>query len=362
MGKQQEQKGSPPNLPANPSASMTLKALCTFVQLDCKAAIGHSNSIQWLPSGPQLPSSQEFAHYPALLVPSLKEQEVARMIRHIERVQLLLPPVFEELGLECRTQPLKIQIRTANTFPASSGIASSASSFAAITLATAFAWVKRPDELRRLCLDSGPEAPVRVALGRISRQGSGSSCRSFHGPWVFWEDETPSVLAARGMPEMSHFVLLIKTQSKKVSSSAAHQAILSSPLWQGRVARVQERAERLKLALREGDLRVISQIAWTEAWEMHSLFHTCAQPFSYWEAGTIEALHGLAPFLGEASPPIVTLDAGPNIHVLVPKSDRDVWRKRLKELRVLPTLEELKILEDGQGTGAECVDLQMEGS
>jgi mevalonate pyrophosphate decarboxylase len=83
---------------------------------------------------------------------------------------------------------------------------------------------------------------------------------------------------------------------------------------------------------------------------MHSLFHTSAQPFSYWQGGTMDALQWLSPLIRSEEPPIVTLDAGPNVHVIVPEKHRADWRSRLHGkfgTRV--------ILEDAQGTGAELL-------
>jgi mevalonate pyrophosphate decarboxylase len=85
-------------------------------------------------------------------------------------------------------------------------------------------------------------------------------------------------------------------------------------------------------------------------WEMHSLFHTSEEPFTYWNPQTIEGLHFLAEFLKSPTPPIVTLDAGPNVHVLVAEGDRSVWRERLTT-----QFGKDRILEDGQGPGAEVL-------
>jgi hypothetical protein len=49
--------------------------------------------------------------------------------------------------------------------------------------------------------------------------------------------------------------------------------------------------------------------------------------------------------------PIVTLDAGPNIHVLVPTADAEIWRARLRESF------RGEILEDRAGSGAALLEL-----
>ena len=64
-----------------------------------------------------------------------------------------------------------------------------------------------------------------------------------------------------------------------------------------------------------GDIAEVSRLSWTEMWEMHSLFHTASPAFSYWEPGTIHALRTFAEDVLSDHPPIVTLDAGPNVHI-----------------------------------------------
>jgi diphosphomevalonate decarboxylase len=95
---------------------------------------------------------------------------------------------------------------------------------------------------------------------------------------------------------------------------------------------------------------------------MHSLFHTCEDPFTYWKPGSIEGLQFLAPFVragatatvgsgnAGALPPIVTLDAGPNIHVIVAESQYAEWRERLHA-----RFGARAVLEDRPGTGATGV-------
>jgi diphosphomevalonate decarboxylase len=148
-------------------------------------------------------------------------------------------------------------------------------------------------------------------------------------------------------------VVLLKSEPKQVSSSDAHSRVRTSPLWEGRIERAESRVRNMTVALRRGDLVTVARISWSEAWEMHSLFHTCVEPFSYWEPGTIELLHWLTPKIRESSPPIVTLDAGPNIHILVDQKDRDRWLQELRE-----NFSKWNILEDEAGEGARPDSLE----
>lgn len=327
------------NLPANPSLSMTLDGLHTVAEVTRTAGV--REGVSWTP---ELPHGLDARR--GYVVPTLGEKGVARIARHADRVRFAAGELLPHYGLrlvEDLETRHSFSLRSANTFPSSSGIASSASSFAAITLASAMACAAEPEAFQRAW--SG-EPGLRRALARLSRKGSGSSCRSFEGPWVLWEDDGAAALPA-SMPEMAHLVVLVSSEPKEVSSSEAHERIRSSPLWHGRVERVGKRIQALRSALENAHIPEVARIAWTEAWEMHSLFHTCAEPFTYWDPGTLEVLRWVAPQVMGEDPPIVTLDAGPNVHFIVERSRADAWKERLE--RNFPGR---VILRDRQGAGA----------
>jgi diphosphomevalonate decarboxylase len=333
MGK----KDASANLPENGSLSMTLNSLCSVAQISVSES---GSGISWVPEVPRK------VQFPSLHVPDLKESGVQKLVRHAERVSTAVKEIFPSFGLELRSASEGWVFRTANTFPQGSGIASSASSFAAMTLASAMACARNLQTFEKAWQ---VEPSLRTALARVSRLGSGSSCRSLDGPWVFWEDEAVSVLPS-SMPKMAHFVILVSEQEKKVSSSEAHLRVKTSPLWEGRVHRVAQRLEKMKAALTTGDLKTVALTAWSESWEMHSLFHTSSEPFTYWEPATMTALQELSGFMKDPVPPIVTLDAGPNVHVIVPAAQAELWYERLS--RIFP-----KVLRDGQGTGGIPLEL-----
>ena len=328
------------NLPENPSLSLTLNALCTWAEIAIESST--QREMSWIPELPLQASKGGRGS-----VPHLDPAAASRVVRHMERVQAWIEDAYPQMGLELHpTANAKFTLKTANTFPASSGIASSASSFAAITtvLAAANAQDYATFEI------AWNDLTFRRKLAQLSRQGSGSSCRSFEGPWVLWEKDQAAVVEAPHTPKLAHFVILISKEKKKTSSSAAHSLIRTSPLWEGRVARVEKRKILSLAAIAQGDLTALAKIAWNEAWEMHSLFHTCSEPFSYWQPGTIDALHWFALKMQEASPPIVTLDAGPNVHVMVEKAHQTAWREKLRA-----HFQSYEILEDEQGSGASII-------
>ena len=197
------------NVPANPSLSMTLDRLRTVLQLTRAAAPRLEH--RWLPDLPAgAPSDAR--------VPDLSPSAVERFLNHAAFADREAPGILARHGLEAFSGPASFEIRAANTFPAASGIASSASSFAALTLAQVAARAADPAVFERAYLGS---AEFRRDLAALSRRGSGSSCRSFDGPWVLWDSEGARPVPAQLEP-MRDFVVLVSSQAKEVSSSRAH--------------------------------------------------------------------------------------------------------------------------------------------
>ncbi|MBC7691015.1 MAG: hypothetical protein H7222_04550 [Methylotenera sp.] len=333
------------NLPANGSLSMTLNQLCTYVEITETAT-----ATRWLAEAPAELPSGTFSG--AVRVPKLTEAGILKVIRHHERVLAAVFELFPVHGLSLA--PITpVEIRTANTFPADSGIASSASSFAALTFGTALHSALDPKAFTKVWEEN---LEFRRSFAKVSRQGSGSSCRSFEGPWVLWEKGAAAGLITP-MPEMVDFVVLIATGPKPVTSTQAHHLVQTSPLWEGRTERVAERLKTVEAALGEGDIITLSRVAWAEMWEMHSLFHTCSDPFTYWEPGTLKVIKWLAPYIqeggaegSELTPPIVTMDAGANVHILVAAAEATKWQTILNK-----AFPEFEILQDTQGTGAKVL-------
>ena len=238
------------NLPENASISMTLNRLCTYaeftIQHDLSGKEYNHQPVVW---ESLLPYSEM---PPTAIVPDLNEKGVTKVIRHVDTVKKFCAELFPRFGIKLN-QSGKWLLRTANTFPASSGIASSASSFAAITYVTAKASAEDVSDFEKIWTR---DAEFRQEFSKVSRTGSGSSCRSFEGPWIIWDKDRTMHLSAQ-LPEMAHFVLLVSTQSKSVSSSEAHLRIKTSPLWEKRKELVPKRIEEMTQALKSGDLKTI---------------------------------------------------------------------------------------------------------
>lgn len=282
------------NLPANPSLSYTLDHLRSHVVLE------ESNADEW----------QEL---PGFMPISLSETGRTKFMAHFAK----LKTAWEING--------RFLVRSANDFPSDCGLASSASSFAALTSATyKLARVQRPD----FSLSPGE-------LSLWSRQGSGSSCRSFFAPWSLWKGE-----AAEEMPlnlRLDHAVVIVAKEVKSVSSSQAHQRVTSSMLFHGRPERAVRRLADLSRALQGERWNEAFEIGWAEFWDMHALFETSQPSFGYFQPESLQVLERLRHVWRETGDgPLVTMDAGPNVHLLIRPEQRqraDQWLEGLTTIR-----------------------------
>jgi len=286
MGKKDNDK----NIPDNPSLSYTLEHLISNVLLETHAG----KSDYWEPFS--IPGALEF---------TLTQAAQVRFLNHLA----FLKSKFNFSG--------SFVVRSSNNFPQSSGLASSASSFAALTKCAVLA-------LSELTKTPAPSIETQAAFSRL---GSGSSCRSFFSPWALW-NETQVEAITLPFERLLHVVIVVSHEPKAISSSRAHQLIKSSPLYAGRTLRAKENLKLLLLAFQTNNWESAYQICWREFQDMHSLFRTCSEPFSYMTDRTLEMLTRLQEeWHKQGDGPIVTMDAGPNIHLLYRLDQAELARK-----------------------------------
>ncbi len=205
-------------------------------------------------------------------------------------------------------------IQSCNNFPQGSGLASSASSFAALTRCALSALSELTER----------DLPTLSEQASLSRLGSGSSCRSFQGPWVLWQENEVEAVSLP-YPDLLHQVVIINGAEKAVSSSEAHRRVRTSPLYSTRPQRAEQRLQDLLLAFRRKDWAAMYEICWDEFQDMHQLFQSCDEPFNYMTADSnvvLRTLQQLWHTTGDG--PLVTMDAGPNIHLLYRHDQHDL--------------------------------------
>jgi diphosphomevalonate decarboxylase len=233
----------------------------------------------------------------------LSHRAIDRFLQHLKNIKR----IFDYNGF--------FSVKSNNNFPHSAGIASSSSSFAALTKCT----------ITAICEIKGLVLPSCEEMSEISRVASGASCRSFFSPWSLWDSKGARKIDLK-IGELNHDLVLVDQNPKTVSSSEAHERVKSSPLFVGRPQRAEKRLADLIDSLNNNRWNDACQICWEEFHDMHALFRTSSPAFEYMQLRTRNVLDTVEKFYKTNNDgPIVTIDAGPNVHFL--------WRKDQAEQR-----------------------------
>jgi len=222
-----------------------------------------------------------------------------------------------------------LTIESSNTFPHSSGIASSASSMA--SMAHAFLEIQKnidPD-----CLDTDQNK----LLSEMARLGSGSSCRSTMKGWVLW-GKTALIEQSSNryglsindhvhpiFNELEDSILVIRKGVKAVSSTVGHQLMDQHPYAAGRIEQANSNINKLLKALQTGDFNAFSQVCEEEAMSLHGLMMSSSPSYTLLAPESIRAIEQIKKFKEQNQVQLTfTLDAGPNLHLIYPKSQSKI--------------------------------------
>lgn len=247
-----------------------------------------------------------------------------------ERVVQHLNLLRERAGVSWRAR-----VVSRNNFPASAGIASSASGFAALTLAGAAA----------LGLDLS-----LCDLSRLARRGSGSAARSIFGGFVLLhtgardEEAFAEPLYPPDWWEICDLVTIVSRTEKGVSSGEGHRLAPTSALHRARVARVAELNRRILDALARRDFAALGEAAEEDALLMHAVMMTSRPSLLYWLPETVMLMHRVHAWRREGVPAYFTIDAGPNVHILTLPEYADHLRT---DLLALPGVQEVILCRPG---------------
>lgn len=247
----------------------------------------------------------------------------------------------------------KIIIHSENTFPHSSGIASSASSMSAFV----FAALKLEFTLSG-SQDFSDENFLNKASS-LSRIASGSASRSLFSGLALWGDyekigNNDWAVGVEHLvdPRFKNFrdaIVIVSAEEKAVSSRAGHALMDHHPYREVRFSIARERLSQLLLAMKNYDLETFIKIVETEALDLHSLMMTSDPSFILLEPKTLEVIKLLRNFrLTHQIPVCFTLDAGPNLHVLYPAEFSEAVDTFLLSLN-------LPIINDQVGFGTTVV-------
>lgn len=300
-------------MPMNPSISFTLKNCDTKTSLSFeKLAFVKASGHRGFDFEVYLEGKREVSFEP-------------KIQKFFERVEVYLPFLKD----------YKFKIETSNSFPHSSGIASSASGMSALALCLM-------DMERQMQPDITEEYFVEKA-SFLSRLGSGSACRSLEGPLIVWgehpEVEGSSNLFGTKYPFEVHqnfqnyqdTILLVDKGEKQVSSTLGHDLMLDHPFAEQRFRQAKENLSKLIPVLKEGNLSEFIKIVESEALSLHAMMLTSRPYFILMKPNTLEIINAIWKFREETGSKVCfTLDAGANVHVLYPEIEKETALQFIK--------------------------------
>ena len=235
-----------------------------------------------------------------------------------ERIELYLPFLKD----------YHFKIETNNTFPHSSGIASSASGMSALALCLM-------SIEKELVIDQQDEYFNNKA-SFLARLGSGSACRSIEGDLIVWGEtkavEGSSDLYGVKYPYKVHdnfksyqdTILLVDKGEKQVSSTVGHNLMHGHPYAKNRFQQAHDNLNNLKEILETGDLFQFIALIESEALTLHAMMMTSMPYYILMKPNTLEIINKIWNFRKQTGVPIgFTLDAGANVHILYPEFEAD---------------------------------------
>ncbi len=252
---------------------------------------------------------------------------------------------------------LHLSVESRNSFPHSSGIASSASSMSALCLCIA--------SINRLQTDKevNAEAFLRRA-SFMSRLASGSACRSVYPEVAAWghsshleHSHDEYAVPIDGLHEVYRDyhddILIISVDEKSVSSTAGHKLMDTNAFADQRYKQAKSNMGAMYRALQSGDTHELGRLMESEALTLHALM-MCSDPsFILMKANTLQVIEKIKQYRQDTGQALYfTLDAGPNVHLLYPHDiSSDVSAFVNQELR--PLCQDQKIIHDQVGQGPE---------
>lgn len=284
-------------IPANPSISFTLNHCKTMTELSVKRK-----------------ENQDAFSFDLLFEGQPKEDFKPKIQKFLERIAVYCPFLKE----------YHLTINTQNTFPHSSGIASSASGMAALAMNFM--------SLEKTINPSLTEEYFYQKASFLARLGSGSACRSVKGEVVIWGNHQETIASSDlygvefasihdNFKNYQDTILLVDKGEKQVSSTVGHDLMHDHPYATKRFEQAHENLSKMKAILSSGDLDKFIEVVESEALTLHAMMMTSMPYFILMKPNTLEIINRIWKFRKETKIPVCfTLDAGANVHLLYPEN------------------------------------------
>lgn len=323
-----------PQIPANPSISFTLDSCRTTTTLEFKKKETADKNITF-----------------ELYFEGKKKEDFKPKIKSFfKRIETYCPFLTD----------YQFVIKTENSFPHSSGIASSASGMSALALCVMSLEKELNPEIS--------EEYFNKKASFLARLGSGSACRSIEGELIVWGKhkniENSSDLFGIKYPYKIHEVfqnyqdtiLLVDKGTKQVSSSLGHNLMEGHAFAEARFEQAHRNLDKLRDIFETGNLKEFMEIVESEALTLHAMMMSSNPYFILMKPNTLEIINKIWDFRENSGLPVCfTLDAGANVHVLYPEKDAKKIFEFIKN-ELVAYCENEQYLCDRIGNGAKKID------
>ena len=220
---------------------------------------------------------------------------------------------------------LYAEVYSVNAVPTAAGFASSASGFAALAAAAT----------RAIGLNVNEQE-----LSKITRQGSGSACRSIYGGFAEWvkgekldgSDSYAVPIVPKEYWDVRVAAVVLNAEEKNVSSRVGmKRTVDTSVFYQGWLDSISYDLQEIKAGIQDRDFEKVGQIAEANCLKMHATTLGANPPFTYWQDSTLYIMQTVQKMREAGIPVYFTIDAGPNVKVLYLPEHEKLVEETLKQ-------------------------------
>ncbi|MCD4695035.1 MAG: diphosphomevalonate decarboxylase [Bacteroidales bacterium] len=320
-------------LPQNPSLSITLKKSFTETKIKYAFKQGNEFSFEFLFDGKE---NSDFS---------------TRIENYLKSVIVYLPFLDQ----------LHLKVSSRNSFPHSSGIASSASSMSALALCL----VDIENPLFGTLKSNGSFYQKASFLARL---GSGSAARSVYGGFVLWGETKITIdssdeyalplqfISSSPMGNLKDAILVVSKDKKKISSTEGHAMMKGHPYAKARYDQANQNLEKLLSAFKSENDKEIFEIIENEALSLHALMLSSKVGYRLLNENSWKIINKIIEFRAKSGLALAfTLDAGPNVHLIYKQKDSDAVREFI-ESALIGFCENEYWIDDETGNGPKKIE------
>lgn len=272
-------------LPENGSISMNLSNLLT------------TTTVEFDPS---------FTKDSVIINNKIDEKEAGRVIKHLDLIR-------KQAGIT-----LKAKVISSNNFPIGTGLSSSASGFAALTLASTKAVGLKSNEKE---------------LSILARHGSGSACRSISSGFVEWDTTHAKSIYPPDYWAILDVIAIVSRHKKDISSTDGQKFARTSPFFMTRLNNINKRINQFKESLKTKNFPQFGQIVEHEALELHAVMLTSTPSLIYLSPETIKLMKLVKKWRSDGLEVYFTVNTGQDIHLIVEEKNKEELVNKLKEIK-----------------------------